>query len=234
MPAWLPDAGTLLGGAEAFLLAFLVAAFDCYNNVRATLRRATIPVYRVAVAYLVWILCGAAALGAFIFSINAKPDNWVNQALSLGTENNIARGLAVGTSVLVLIRSRVLTAGGSDIGGEYFYNLGRVAILRSVTRRRARDRDNFLREEIARMMTIPDFETRLVEFVNNYMEGDPESVRKTLAEQFRQVQGGRPGGDCAAGDPRWQLYYRGLAGVAVDYCGVIEISNWVRANAPSR
>ena len=231
MPDRLGDFGVVAGGAEAFLLAFAIAAFDCYSNVRATLQRATIPLYRVAIAYLVWVSCGIAALGAYIFSIHASPDNWVNQALSLGTSNDIARGLAIGTSVLVLIRSRVLTAGGSDIGGEYFYNLGRVAILRSVTRRRARDRDNFLRDAIDRIMTIPEFETRLVEFVNNYMEGDPEAVRKTLADQFHQVQASRPAGDCAPAEARWQRYYRGLAGVAVDYCGVAEISHWVRANA---
>lgn len=101
-----------IGATAAFLVAFSVAAFDCHDNVRATLRGATIPVYRIPVAYLVWLLCGAAAVGAFCFSIVAGPDNWVSQALSLGTTNNIARGFAVGAAVLVLIRSKVLRQAG--------------------------------------------------------------------------------------------------------------------------
>jgi hypothetical protein len=222
------DAEIVIGAIAAFLVAFVVAAFDCHNNVRATLRGATIPVYRIPVSYLVWVLCGAAAIGAFIFSIATGPENWVSQALSLGTTHNIARGFAVGAAVLVLIRSKVLTAGGSDIGGEYFYNLGRAAILQSVSRRRARDRANFLRDDtIGRMMSIAEFEMQLIEFVNGYMEAETESVRKMLADQFRQVQTSKPVGDPVRTDAAWQRYYRSLAGVAVDYCGVAEISRWL-------
>jgi hypothetical protein len=232
MPSWLPSFDIIIGGAEAFLFAFAVVGFDCHNNVRTTLPLvATIPVYRVPIAYLIWTLCGAAAVAAFVFSATGDPANWVNAALSLGVVNNFVRGLTIGTSVLVLIRSKVLSAGGSDIGGEYFYNMGRVVILRAVARRRARDRETFLRDDIDRMLTVPDFEADLIDFVSTYMAADPEPARKELERQFRQVQTTRPGQVCLPEDPTWRRYYRSLAGVAVDFCGVGPISKWVRSNA---
>ena len=125
----------IAGAIEAFLTAVVVVGFDCQNNVNSTLRVAVVPVYRVGVAWLVWSLCGAAAALAFLLSESSTAHNWVSQALSLGTQNNYARGFAVGAAVLVLIRSKVLTAGGSDIGGEYFYNLGRIATFRAMYNR---------------------------------------------------------------------------------------------------
>jgi hypothetical protein len=168
---------------------------------------------------------------AFFLSASNTSDNWINQALSLGTQNNYARGFAVGAAALVLIRSKVLTAGGSDIGGEYFYNLGRIAILRAVTRQRALERENFLRADAAAMIRIDDFEGRLIEFATTLLEGDPETVRKSLTDQFRQIQSGKPQGAFDAASADWQRYYRNLAGVAVDYCGAIEIAKWVKRNA---
>jgi hypothetical protein len=63
------------------------------------------------------------------------------------------------------------------------------------------------------------------------MEGDSEALRKSLTEQFRQVQTGKPPADFNPASVDWQRYYRNLAGVAVDYCGVSEISKWVRTNS---
>ena len=81
------------------------------------------------------------------------------------------------------------------------------------------------------MMTIADFETALVEFVNTYMEGEPESVRKTLAEQFDKARSSRPVGDVDPAALQWRRYYRSLAGIAVDYCGAAAMADWVRSNA---
>src|SRR5712691_9706645 len=132
MPWWIHNYEIWIGAAEAFFVAFLVVAFDCHNNVSATLQRATTPVYMVPLAWLVWTVCGLFAVGAFAFSASAPEDNWVSAALSFGSTNNLYRGFAVGLSILILIRSKVLSAGNSEIGGEYFYNLGRVGILKSV------------------------------------------------------------------------------------------------------
>lgn len=218
----------VVGAIEAFLTASVVVGFDCQNNVNSTLRVGTIAVYRVKVAYFVWSLCGAAAALAFLLSASDTSESWVNQALSLGAQNNYARGFAVGASVLVLIRSKVLTAGGSDIGGEYFYNLGRIAILRAVTRKRALEREDFLRAGAATMLEIADFENKLIGFVNTLMIGEPETDRKSLADQLRQIQSGKPQGAFDAASPDWQRYYRNLAGVAVDYCGAADIAGWVK------
>jgi hypothetical protein len=222
----------VVGGAEAFLFAFLIAAFDCHNYVRGKLPVATIPVYRFAIAHLVWVLCGIAALAAFICSVTAAPDNWINQALSLGVGNNFARGFTVGTSVLVLIRSKIFTFGDSDFGGEYFYNFGRNSIVIAVRRRRAKDRDDFLRDHVERMMLISEFETKLADFVNSYIEGEPESVRHPFSAQLEEAKAARPAGNPDPANSQWRLYYRSLAGLAVDYCGASVMRRWVHSNAP--
>jgi hypothetical protein len=79
------------------------------------------------------------------------------------------------------------------------------------------------------MLAIPEPGTRLAGFINSCMEGGPEAVRRTLTDRLRQVQTSRPGGDFSATDPQRQRYYRSLAGVAVDHCGVPETDRRVQS-----
>jgi hypothetical protein len=68
--------------------------------------------------------------------VTASSDNWISQALSLGAINNFVRGLTVGASVLLLVRSKDVSVGNSEGGIEFAYNLGRAWILKSYNNER--------------------------------------------------------------------------------------------------
>jgi hypothetical protein len=219
-----------VGIAEAFVLAFLIVAIDCHDNVKAVLQRVTVPLYSVPSAWLVWTACGLFGAGAFTYSVTAPSTSWISQALSLGTTNNFYRGFFVGASVLVLIRSKVLTIASTEIGGEYFYNKDRALILKQVNRKRARAKDQFLATHLDRIVTIQDFDARLISFVTDFVADDLEANRNAIATQFQRIQSIKPdvpfdvGNRNAAQNAQWRTYYRILAGVAVECCGVAEIS----------
>jgi hypothetical protein len=131
MPNWISQYDLPIGALEAFIVALGVVALDCYNNVKAALRHVTVPLHTVLASWVVWTLCGLFAVGAFVYSANASSDNWISQALSLGATNNFVRGMTVGASVLLLVRSKVMSVGSSEDGLEFAYNMGRAWILKS-------------------------------------------------------------------------------------------------------
>jgi hypothetical protein len=99
MPNWFSQYDLWLGALEACVVALGVVALDCYNNVKVFYKRITVPLYTILASWIVWTLCGLFAVGAFVYSANASPDNWISQALSIGQTNNFVRGLTVGASV---------------------------------------------------------------------------------------------------------------------------------------
>jgi hypothetical protein len=226
MPNWISKYDLSIGALEAFIVALGVVALDCYNNVKAALRHVTVPLYTVLASWVVWTLCGLFAVGAFVYSANASSDNWISQALSLGATNNFVRGLTVGGSVLLLIRSKVMSVANSEVGLEFIYNLGRTWILKSYNNKRVIDKNRFLTDKIGSLMAKQNYERGLIQFVKDLMAADPEATRKAVDDQFSQVQTTRPAAPFDAANADWKQYYTDLAGIAVDYCGVKPIAQW--------
>jgi hypothetical protein len=228
MLEWVNQHDFMIGAMEAFVVAFGVVAFDCHNNVKAVLQQAMIPLPLVLASWIVWPVCGLFALFAFAYSAtHPSESNWISQAISLGAPDNFSRGFTVGMSVLVLIRSKVMTAGNSEVGLEYFYNVGRAWILKSVNRKRVRIKNNFLDGHIDRMMAKANFQANLLTFAVEIVASESEAIRNSMRDQFEKTGARRPNTAFNAENPDWQQFYRDLAGIAVDYCGVKQVSDWV-------
>ena len=234
MPEWISHNDILIGSVLAFIFAFLIVAIDCNINLKSIFKKLTIPLAYVFAAWIVCALCGLLAVATFLYCA-IDPDNPVSKAISLGTSNNYLRALTVGTSVLVLIRSKVMSVANSDVGLEYVYNLGRDWIRRSFIHKRTEAKDAFLNgNNIDRMMTIHNFDTHLPERVTTLIVGDPEDIRTAVATQIEKIKTTRPNKPFTATDADWRDYYYNLAGVAVDYCGVKPIARWLDNQAPVR
>jgi hypothetical protein len=140
--------------------------------------------HTVLASWVVWTLCGLFAVGAFVYSANASSDNWISQALSLGATNNFVRSVTVGASILLLVRSKVMSVGNSEVGLEFAFNMGRAWILKSYNNKRVIAKNKFLMDKIGSLMAKQNYERGLIQFVRDLMAADPEATRKAVEDQF--------------------------------------------------
>ena len=223
-----------IGAILAFVFAFVIVAIDCNIYLKSVLKKLTLPLAYVLAMWVVGSLCGLLAVGAFLYSVN-DPEGIISKVISFGTTNNYVRGFTVGTSALLLIRSKLMTVANSDIGLEYVYNLGRDWIRRAFIDKRTEAKDRFLNvANINRIVKVPNFEARVVNRVDELIVGDPEEIRTAVAAQFSQIRLTRPQTplDQLNPSPEWREYCYEIAQVAVDYCGVRSISRWLDNQAP--
>jgi hypothetical protein len=106
---FLPNfAGALL----ALLAAAITVLYDCHVSIQDRLKRVPLPIYRAPEAVVLAPSCGAIAAIAFQFT-DGKGDTLIDSILGLKQSNPYLRGLCVGLTVLVLIRSKLSSIKGA-------------------------------------------------------------------------------------------------------------------------
>lgn len=230
MLAWLQDNYlTLSGVLIAGLCAAVVVGIDCYVSAEKLLNRVPLNILHLPAVWVLCLVCGAAA-GVAFWTTDGTGQTWVDVALGLKQDNPLLRAVLVGSGVLVLIRSRVVTIRETDVGGEFVYSRMRAIVHRRLTRRWSRYKSTFWNNNSPCILAEPGYEERLVEQITELTRTESEEFRTIVNRQIQAVQGRRPSQPFDAASHDWRMYYRGLTGVALDACGTAVFDGWIRVS----
>lgn len=114
-----------------FGFAAATVLYDCHLALKTSLKRVPIAVVKSKEACLVSACAGLIALVAYQFT-NGKGTSVVDTILTLKQPQDVLRGVCVGLTVLVLIRSKLTTVRGSELGGELIYSASRSWVVERV------------------------------------------------------------------------------------------------------
>jgi hypothetical protein len=212
------------------LIAFLVAAvaiyIDCYQRLSKTYPNVPTQFFTSGTMLLLAAVCGSAAALAF-FGTNPKGEGYIDKLLTLSIENHYTRAFYVGALVLVLIRSKLFQLQGTDVGGEFFYNLGSQKALNSIVLRWIEWQDEFVARVVPQTFADPNCDATMFSFMKAIAEVTADaSYRSNLEQQIQQLETGRPGGAPNSGDPSWQIYRRAVTRMALEVCGTRPFRNY--------
>ena len=101
-PTW------VIGSVCAFGLASLTVLYDCHLALKISLKRVPITIIKSKEACFVSCCAGVIALTAFQFT-TGRGDSAIDAVLTLKQPQDVLRGISVGLTVLVLIRSKLTT-----------------------------------------------------------------------------------------------------------------------------
>jgi hypothetical protein len=213
------------------LLALAAAAgtvlYDCHVSIQDRLKRVPLPIYSTPQAIVLALACGAVAAIAFSFT-NGKGDTLIDSVLGLKQSNPYLRGLCVGLTVLVLIRSKISSIKGAEIGGELAYNAGRVWVMQALNQRWRTFKSTFYERNKAKALSIIDYEDRVVTEVRDAIKIRPEDYRVFVESQIKNVQQSKPQVVFDSARLDWQTYYRTLTNLALDYAGATVFEGWTK------
>lgn len=136
----------------------------------------------------IWaVSLGSGAISAGVFAATAPPfTSSTERLLNLEVQDPIWRGVAIGSAVLVLLRSKLFQFHGSDVGLDYVYKLARVWALERVSSSWSRWRTDFLDRNERKSFQDRTFAADLIVRVRNQT-----TARRGGADQDR----GRAGRD---------------------------------------
>jgi hypothetical protein len=163
-------------------------------------------------------LCGAFAVLAFALTDPSGGDV-VSTAITLRQTNPILRGLAVGTMVLVIIRSKLFNVQDSGLGGEAIYTLLRSLALQAVNDTRTQNRTVFLNANIGAAFAMPTYFTQLENTISTAMRVRAPELQQRAADEVKSVKTNVPSPPMAQSDIAWSNYYYSMTGICFDYCG---------------
>jgi len=103
----------IVGALFALLVAGATVLYDCHVSIQDRLKRVPMPIYTTPQAMGLALLCGIVAAIAFFFT-DGKGDTLVDSVLGLKQPNPYLRGLSVGLTVLLLIRSKLSRVKGPE------------------------------------------------------------------------------------------------------------------------
>lgn len=209
----------------ALLLASITVLYDCHVGLQDRLKRVPMPIYSVPQAVLFALACGVVAAVAYRFT-DGRGNTIVDSVLGLKQANPYLRGLCVGLTVLVLIRSKLSSFKGAEIGGELVYNSGRVWVMQSLNSKWQEFKSTFYQRNQAKALAVPNYENRLFEELRAIIQVQPEDFRKFVESQITNVQQNRPKSAFDAGANDWQTYYRTITKLALDYAGPSVFRGW--------
>jgi hypothetical protein len=169
------------------------------------------PIYRTPQAIGFGFVCGVVAAIAFSFT-DDRGDTLIDSVLGLKLANPLARGAAVGLTVLVLIRSKLSSIKGAEIGGELIYNAGRAAVMQSLNEKWRAYKARFNQANLN--TGHPDFENRLLPELRASIQVQPEDFRSFVESQIKNVIQNKPQSALDATQAEWQAYYRTLTNLA--------------------
>jgi len=183
------------------------------------------PIYAVPQAIVFALACGVIAAIAFQFT-DGRGDTVLDSILGLKQANPYLRGLCVGLTVLVLIRSKLSSVKGAEVGGELVYNAGRVWVMQSLNSKWREFKSKFNQRNQAKALATPGYENRLLTELREAIKIQPEDFRVFVENQIANVQQNRPQSQFNAAALDWQTYYRTVTNLALDYAGPSVFQGW--------
>lgn len=222
---------TALGGILAFLLAVITVLYDCHVSIQERLKRVPMPIVRSPKAIGFSVLCGIVAVIAFSFT-DDRGDTLIDSVLGLKLANPLARGAAVGLTVLVLIRSKLSSIKGAEIGGELVYNKGRIAVMQSLNSKWRAYKARFNKLNLETALATADYENRLLVELRESIQVQPEDFRTFVESQIQNVLHNKPPGVVDPAQFNWRSYYRTLTNLALDYSGPDVFQGWFTFKDP--
>jgi len=225
--AWsLQQLPAILGSLLAFSCAVVSILVDCHVTLAQRLKRVPISVARTREAWLLSSACGLVALIAYRFTSN-QGTTFLDTVLGLQQRNPILRGAVVGLTILVLIRSKVLSLKGADVGGEFFYGWGRSSVMRALNSRWRNYKNRYTSANLDRAFATQDFQNRLLDQLRQALQVEDEEFRVFVESQMKDVTQNRPADPVDPNSPRWKTYYRTLINLGLDYAGPA-VFDWVQ------
>jgi hypothetical protein len=218
-------ASTLLPPLLALLLASVTVLYDCHVSIQDRLKRVPMPIYASPQALAFALACGIVAVVAFEFT-DGSGNTLMDSTLGLKQTNSYLRGLSVGLTVLVLIRSKLSSIKGAEVGGELFYNEGRLWVMASHNSRWRRFKANFNQRNLTKALATQDYENRLFMELREAIKIQPEDFRLFVEGQIKNVQESKPKSAFNASVIDWQNYYRTITNLALDYAGPPVFEGW--------
>ena len=215
------------GSLLAWTTAGVTVLYDCHVSIQDRLKRVPIPIFRAPQALTFAFVCGVVAAIAFLFT-DGKGDTIVDSVLGLKQPNPFLRGLIVGLTVLVLIRSKLSSVRGAEIGGELIYNTGRVWVMQSVNQNWRDFKSAFNLKNLNHALTMPDYEGNLLEELRPAIRIQSEDYRTYVETQISNVVRSRPQTRLDSQLPEWQAYFKTLTSLALDYAGPEVFSGWTQ------
>jgi hypothetical protein len=209
----------MLGGILlAFVGAAAATAWDCYTTLAQRIAR--VPGFIVVHfgVLALCLICGVIAGLAFTYT-DPKGGDVISTALTLKIDTPVWRGLAVGATVLVLLRSRLFNMGNTGFGGEAVFTLFRDLAIQSVNDRRTIYRDRFLTQNSAAAFAIANYFINLEALINNSILARAPEYQQRAKDELKLVKSGVPGTPVSRTDPLWDAYYRAMTGICYDYRG---------------
>ena len=202
----------------AFVGAAAATAWDCYTTLAQRIAR--VPGFIVVHlgVLMLCLVCGIVAAVAFTYT-DPRGDDVVGTALTLKAQSPILRGLAVGTTVLVLLRSKLFNMGNTGFGGEAAFTFFRDLAIQSVDDRRTVYRDQFLTLNAPAAFAAGNYFHNLETLIDNSVQSRKPEYQQRAKDELKAVTSARPATAISAADPLWDAFYRAITGIGYDYCG---------------
>jgi hypothetical protein len=227
------DLSLAVGALLALLFAVFTVLYDCHVAVQERLKRVPMLIFQVPPALVLSIACGLTAAIAFFFT-DGKGDTLIDSVLGLKQPNPILRGILVGLTVLVLIRSKISSFKGAEIGGELVYNSGRTWVMRSLNRKWRAFKAKFNELNLATALAFAGYQDRLAAELRDSLRTQSEDFRNFVESQLKNVIDNRPQTNFNANSQEWQTYYRTLTNLALDYSGPDVFEEWIQFRDPRK
>ena len=120
----------------------------------------------------------------------------------------------------MLIRSKIFQLQGADVGGEFFYNLGRERAINSVVLNWLQWRDAFVAAVVPKAFAVPEYDKTMLTFMKAIAKETTDSeYRANVESQITQVEQAKPTSVLNVNDPPWQLYYKTITRMTLEICG---------------
>ncbi len=227
------DLSLAAGAFLALLFAVFTVLYDCHVAVQERLKRVPMLIFRVPPALVLSVACGLTAAIAFFFT-DGKGDTLIDSVLGLKQPNPILRGMLVGLTVLVLIRSKISSFKGAEIGGELVYNSGRTWVMRSLNRKWRAFKAEFNELNLSTALAFAGYQDRLAAELRDSLRTQSEDFRNFVESQLKNVIDNRPQTNFDPHSQEWQTYYRTLTNLALDYSGPDVFEEWIQFRDPRK
>ena len=209
----------IAGCIIAAFVALLAIYLDCYQRLSKTYPNVPMQFFQSLAVLLLAGICALLAAAAFA-ATDGQGKSVIDKLLSLSIENPYGRAFWVGGMVLVLIRSKLFQLQGGDVGGEFFYNLGREKALGSVILRWLEWRDEFIARVLPATFTTANYDDTMLDRMKAIAAAASDAEYRAKVEaQIREIEGAKPATPVNSSDPAWILYHRTLTRMTLEVCG---------------
>jgi hypothetical protein len=206
------------GGMCAFVVSLLVVLHDCHVTLATSMKRVPIPIVRSKEAWSLSLACGMVAFVAYLFT-GGKGDSAIDAILTLKQPNDVVRGFSVGAMVLVLIRSKLTSIKGAEVGGEFLYTSARSWVIERVNNRWGAYKRAFNARNLTAALSTKNYPDLILEEISNSIRVRDELYREFVQELVKVVLKKKPKSQFDPERADWNLYYRSLTNLALDHAG---------------